>query len=228
MWSRLGNYLWRLTWILLFVPAVLIISLRWVDPPTSSFILQHNYQQWKSPSPDYAAHAWSDYANISPHMAIAVIAAEDQRFPLHIGIDMTEISRALQSKSQRSRGASTITQQTVKNLFLWPGRSYLRKGLEALLAVTMELLVPKQRILEIYLNIAQTGEHVFGVTDAAAVYFNKPAAKLNRHEAARIAAVLPNPVRFSVTSPSNYVLERQRWILKQMKQLGGVRYLDTL
>ena len=177
---------------------------------------------------DYARHTWSDYADISQHTALAVIAAEDQRFPAHFGVDTTELRRALRSRAAARRGASTITQQTVKNLFLWPGRSYVRKGLEALLAVIMELLIPKRRILEIYLNIAQTGKGIFGVTDAARIYFDKAPQQLNRHEAARIAAVLPNPAQYSAVNPSSYVLQRQHWILRQMKQLGGTGYLETL
>ena len=227
MWSRLGKLLWRLAWLALLVPILLILSLRWIDPPTTSFILQHDFNAWKSSS-NYAQHSWTDYENISKDMALAVIAAEDQRFPLHIGLDTKEISRALQSASQDRRGASTITQQTAKNLFLWPARSYVRKGLEAVMAITMELLLPKQRILEIYLNIAQTGESMFGVTDAAVTYFKKPPAKLNRFEAARIAATLPNPVKYSATNPSKHVIDRQRWILRQMKQLGGTSYLQQI
>ena len=225
MWSRLGRIFWRVAWLTLLAPILLILSLRWVDPPTSSFILQHNYGAWKSGG-NYALHSWTDYRNISKDMALAVIATEDQRFPQHIGLDTREISRVLESPAAARRGASTITQQTAKNLFLWPARSYIRKAMEAVLAITMELLLSKQRILEIYLNIAQTGEGMFGVTDAATTYFKKPPAKLNKFEAARIAAVLPNPVKYSVTRPSSYVIDRQRWILQQMKQLGGTSYLE--
>ena len=227
MWSRLGKVLWRLAWLALLVPVLLILSLRWIDPPTTSFILQHNYSAWKSGT-DFALHSWTDYENISKHMSLAVVAAEDQRFPLHLGVDTTEISRALQSPAEGRRGASTITQQTAKNLFLWPARSYVRKAMEAALAITMELLLSKQRILEIYLNIAQTGQAMFGVTDAATTYFAKVPGKLNKFEAARIAAILPNPVKLSATQPTRYVVERQRWILKQMEQLGGPRYLELL
>ena len=161
-------------------------------------------------------------------MKLAVIASEDQNFFSHFGIDFVELRKAISSRSNKKRGASTITQQTAKNLFLWSGRSYIRKAMEAGLAILMELLLSKQRILEIYLNIAQTGPNPYGVGIASQTYFNKNPIKLNQYESARIAAVLPNPNEFSVNSPSEYVLKRQNWILKQMKQLGKIQTLGNL
>jgi monofunctional biosynthetic peptidoglycan transglycosylase len=214
--------------ILLLTPVVIIISLRWINPTHSAFILRHNLDVYLNSNGDYADHIWVNLENISPHMAVAVIAAEDQRFPTHPGIDLQEIGKALSDKDGEFRGASTITQQTAKNLFLWPGRSYIRKGLEAGLALIMELFLSKQRILELYLNTAQTGKSVFGVAVPSKNVFNKSAARLNRYEAARIAAVLPNPVKFSIENPSAYVLKRQRWIMKQAGQLGGPKLLSKL
>jgi len=207
---------------------LIIVSLRWVNPTHSAFILLHDLDVYLSASDDYAEHIWVNLENISPHMAVAVIAAEDQRFPDHFGIDLKEIRNALSDKEGELRGASTITQQTAKNLFLWPGRSYIRKGLEAGLALIMELFLSKQRILELYLNTAQTGKSMFGVAVPSQTFFNKSARRLNRYEAARIAAVLPNPVDYSVEKPSAYVLKRQRWIMKQSGQLGGPKLLSTL
>jgi len=158
---------------------------------------------------------------------VAVLAAEDQKFPVHHGFDVAQIADALQTAGQGGplRGASTLTQQTAKNLFLWGGQSWLRKGLEAALTTLLELLVPKRRILEIYLNVAELERGVYGVEAAARRCFGKPAARLDAAESALLAAVLPSPRRFSVGAPSDYVRERQRWILSQMptvRQLPGV------
>jgi len=125
-------------------------------------------------------------------------------------------------------GASTITQQVVKNMFLWQGRSYVRKGLEAIIAPYIDLVWGKQRVLEVYLNIVYFGSNTYGAGAASKKFFNKSAADINRHEAARMAAVLPSPRRFSINNASPYVLDRQNWILRQMKKLGGTRYLDKL
>lgn len=228
MWRKIKKNLARAFILLLILPVVIIITLRWVNPSHSAFILRHNFIEFSSGSKNYAVHPWTDLEKISPEMAIATIAAEDQRFPTHFGIDFTELFNALTSRSSKSRGASTITQQTAKNLFLWPGRSYVRKIFEAGLAVVMELFLPKSRILEIYLNIAQTGPSFFGVTAASQIYFGKDPSKLNRYEAARISAVLPNPNEFSITNPSSYVIKRQKWIIKQAKQLGGLSILKSL
>jgi monofunctional biosynthetic peptidoglycan transglycosylase len=173
---------------------------------------------------------WTSYTAISPHVALAVIAGEDQRFPDHQGFDFVEIQDALEDQEEGKplRGASTISQQVAKNLFLWSGRSFVRKGLEAWFTVLLELLWSKERILEVYLNIAEFGDYTFGVEAASRRFFNKPAARLTADEAVRLAAVLPNPLRYRVDKPSAYVLKRQRWIERQMGQLGGVAYLDRL
>lgn len=173
---------------------------------------------------------WVAYRDISPYAALAVIAGEDQRFPDHHGFDFIEIQDALDDLDEGKplRGASTLSQQVAKNLFLWSGRSFVRKGLEVWFTVLLELLWSKERILEVYLNIAEFGENTFGVGAASQHFFDKAAAGLTMGEAARLAAVLPNPVRYRVDRPSAYVLKRQRWIERQMRQLGGTRYLDRL
>ena len=159
-----------------------------------------------------------------------MVAAEDQRFPDHIGFDFVEIQEALEDQDEGKplRGASTLSQQVAKNLFLWSGRDWIRKGLEAWFTVLLELCWPKQRILEVYLNIAEFGEYTFGVEAASQRFFKKPAAQLSTREAARLAAVLPNPQRYRVDQPSAYVLKRQRWIEQQMRQLGGTVFLERL
>jgi monofunctional biosynthetic peptidoglycan transglycosylase len=176
------------------------------------------------------AHDWVAWPEISRHAAVAVIAAEDQHFLEHGGFDFKAIDKAWTDakRGRRLRGASTISQQVAKNLFLWPDQSWLRKGLEAWFTLWIEWLWPKQRILEVYLNSAEFGRGVWGVEAASRHFFRKPAARLNRHEAALLAAVLPSPKRFRVDRPSPYVQQRQAWILRQMSMLGGVRLLDGL
>ncbi len=213
---------------MIIVPVLCVVSMRWIDPVTSAIMLQNNIHNAIEGKNATTQFKWLDWENISAHAAVAVIAAEDQRFPSHFGIDFNELRKAISANRDKKRGASTITQQVAKNLFLWPGRSYLRKTLEAGFSLLLELFWSKQRILEVYLNIAQMGTDLFGVGAASIIYYNKPAAQLNKYEAARIAAVLPNPSRYSVLSPSANVVQRQQWILKQMKQLGGTALLDTL
>lgn len=155
-------------------------------------------------------------------MALAVIAAEDQNFLNHSGFDFAELKKVLDSDKKRKRGASTITQQVAKNVFLWQGRSYLRKALEAWFTVLIELLWSKERILEVYLNIAETGNLTFGVEAAAQRYFKIPANRLSRSQAARIAAVLPNPKVYRADNPGPYVRKRSVWIERQMRNLGKI------
>lgn len=208
---------------------LLVLLLRWVPLPASGVMMEKAL----SAPDDFKLHyQWVPDERISPHMALAVVAAEDQRFYDHFGFDFGAMADALSDyrEGDRLRGASTISQQTAKNVFLWSGRSFVRKGLEAYFTVLIELLWPKARILEAYLNIAEFGRGVFGVESAARLYFGKPAAALAPSEAALLAAVLPNPLRLRVDRPSAYVLERRRWILGQMNRLSGAGYSadDTL
>lgn len=175
-------------------------------------------------------YQWTNYQDISSQLSLAVIAAEDQKFPYHHGFDLGAVRKAFEHNQEGGslRGASTITQQVAKNLFLWPGRSYLRKGLEAYFALLIELLWTKQRILEVYVNIAQMGDNAFGAGAASRLFFDKPPSQLTPQEAALLAAVLPDPARFNVAHPSDYVLERQRWILTHMRLLGGIGYLKDI
>lgn len=175
-------------------------------------------------------YQWVDREEISPYMQLAAVAAEDQLFPHHMGFDFESIRKAIKKRKRgtRLRGASTITQQVAKNLFLWTGRSYVRKGLEAYFTVLLELLWPKSRILEIYLNIAEFGDGIYGVRAAAEIYLRKRPSAITRRDAALLAAVLPNPKRFKVRNPSSYVRGRRYWIQQQMELLGGIDYLKDL
>jgi monofunctional biosynthetic peptidoglycan transglycosylase len=175
-------------------------------------------------------YQWVPLSQITPQAALAVVAAEDQKFPYHWGFDLQAIKDAVEHNASggRVRGASTLTQQVARNLFLWQGRSYLRKGLEAWFTLLLELCWSKQRILEVYLNIAETGPQTFGIQAAARRYFGRTAGTLTREQAATIAAVLPNPLRFHADRPSGYVLSRRDHILQQMSQLGGTVYLKSI
>ena len=175
-------------------------------------------------------YRWVDYDEISPNIAIAVVASEDQKFPRHGGFDYDAIADALEDSADGGpmRGASTISQQVAKNLFLWPGRSFVRKGIEAYFTVLIEALWPKRRILEVYLNVAEFGPGVFGVGSASARFFGKTAARLDRDEAARLAAVLPAPRQLHADRPSAYVRARTDRIAREMSRLGGPGYLRAM
>jgi len=229
----------RAAWLLAFalVAALLasflaVLALRFVDPPTTAFMARARVASWfdHDPRPYKLRHEWRDLSQISPQLQLAVIAAEDQRFPEHNGFDFKQIRKALDDAENggRSRGASTISQQVAKNLFLWPGHSWARKGIEAWFTMLIEWLWPKHRILEMHLNIAEFGRGIYGAEAAARTHFGKSAAKLNKQEAARLAVVLPNPIRLNATAPGPYVLRRQRQIEAQMTALGGTAFLDTL
>ncbi|KAB8156773.1 monofunctional biosynthetic peptidoglycan transglycosylase [Raoultella ornithinolytica] len=199
--------------------------------PFSAVMLERQIGAWLSGDFHYVAHSdWVGMDEISPWMGLAAIAAEDQKFPEHWGFDVSAIEKALahnERQENRVRGASTLSQQTAKNLFLWDGRSWLRKGLEAGLTVGIETVWSKKRILTVYLNIAEFGEGTFGVEAASRRYFHKPASKLTASEAALLAAVLPNPIRFRADAPSGYVRSRQAWILRQIRQLGGEGFMQA-
>ena len=210
---------------LMILSICLVFSLRWINPPTSAFMIGHAFSG-KNHIIDYR---WRNWDEISAEMRLAVVAAEDQRFPEHNGIDYKQLKLALDDYKQgkRLRGASTISQQTAKNLFLWSGRSFYRKGLEFWFTFILENSLDKQRILEVYLNIAEFGDGIYGVEAASRAYFNKPAVQLSANESAMLAAVLPNPKLYLVIDPSSFVVDRQRWILKHMKNLG-TEYVEDL
>jgi len=204
---------------------------RWINPPYSAFMAEAQIAAWANRDSSYVfRYSWVDLSRISPNLPLAVVASEDQKFPEHWGFDVESIEKAyaLNQHSHRVRGASTISQQVAKNLFLWSGRSYFRKGLEAYFTLLIEGCWPKRRILEIYLNIAEFGHGTYGAEAAAQRFFRKSAARLSRGDAAVLAAVLPNPVRLSAAAPSRYVQQRRDWILGQMQALGGSEMLDEI
>jgi monofunctional biosynthetic peptidoglycan transglycosylase len=207
---------------------VVTILFRFVPPPASALMIERRYDAWKDGHEYSPRYRWVDFDRIAPPIAAAVIAAEDQNFSSHHGFDWDAIQRAMDydENGSKLRGASTLTQQTAKNLFLWPDRNWLRKGFEAYFTVLLEGLWGKRRILETYLNIVEFGDGVYGVEAASHRFFHKSSARVTPEEAALLAAVLPNPHRLKANAPSNYVRERQQWILRQMRQLGGGSFVQ--
>lgn len=222
--------LWVLAGILT-ASLLLVGVLRWVDPPASAFMLLHAYNARRlDRPPPYYHHEWVPWDQLPSVVPLAVIAAEDQRFSGHHGFDMVEIRKALTAyrDGKRLRGASTISQQTAKNLFLWPGRDWLRKGLEAWFTLLIETLWSKQRILEVYLNIVQFSPSTYGVGAASWRYFDRPASALTMGEASLLAGVLPAPGVYRLDRPSARLRQRADWISEQARLLGSWDYLKRL
>ncbi len=221
----------RILAVLALVSALLVGLLRWVDPPMSAFMMRQAVVGWWLDRPrPYFYHDWVPWERIPPALPLAVIAGEDQRFAYHHGFDPEELRKSLATwrRGGGLRGASTITQQTAKNLFLWTGRSWIRKGLEAWFSALIEALWSKQRILEVYLNIAQFSPSTYGVGAAAERYFHRPVDEITLPEAALLAAVLPAPGTSRLNRPSARLQRRADWIADQVLRIGGRRYLDLL
>ncbi len=221
VWKKLK----RAFFILLTVQFIYIILLRWINPPITITQLT-NWVSGYGLKRDYI-----NFEEMSPNIRLAVMASEDQLFPDHNGFDIKSIKKALESnkkKNTRVRGASTISQQVAKNAFLWQGRSWFRKGLEVYFTFMIELFWSKERILEMYLNVAEMGKGIFGVEAASRAYFKKSAQKLTRTEAAMIAACLPNPKKYVVQPPSRYIIRRYPWIINQMNNLEGDEEVEKL
>ena len=218
------RYLLYAAAVIVGTTVALVLPLRWQAPATTAFMLQD--QSGRIP----VAFDWRDWDALGSQAALAVVAAEDQKYTQHWGFDFDSILSSVEARRDlgRLRGASTISQQLAKNLYLWPGRNFVRKGLEAWFTAFLELCLPKRRILEIYLNSVELGPGIYGVESASRIYFGKPAAALDRREAALLAAVLPNPRRYNVLQPSLYVRQRQHWIIGQMARLEREGWLTTL
>ncbi|MBY6207669.1 MULTISPECIES: monofunctional biosynthetic peptidoglycan transglycosylase [Halomonas] len=228
-WRPILRLLLRATLAFVLGSVVLVLFFRVVPVFGSMVMLEREVSSWFSGEPLDIQQQWRPWDELSNNAKLAVIAAEDQRFPEHNGFDLVELKRAVESARNGGslRGASTITQQTAKNLFLWTGRDWVRKGFEAWFATLMELLWPKERILEVYLNIVEFDRGVFGLEAASQHYFGVGADQLNAVQAARLAAVLPNPLERSASRPGPRTANRAAWIQRQMNNLG-LRYLDKL
>ncbi|MCJ8166226.1 monofunctional biosynthetic peptidoglycan transglycosylase [Pontibacter sp. E15-1] len=218
----LSLFLLSIAWVLLY---------RWVAPPATLHMLKRRAEAGAAAKENpHIRYAFVPLEEMSDQLPLAVVASEDQRFPVHNGFDVDAILDAVKRnrKGGNIRGGSTISQQVAKNVFLWHGRSYFRKGVEAYFTMLVEVLWGKERILEVYLNIAEMGDGIFGVEAACQSYFKKPAKDVNRQQAALLAAVLPNPIKYSAARPSAYVLNRRRRIANAMRNLGGTTYIQEI
>lgn len=215
--------LWHWTKWFFILSIVSVLLFRFIPLPITPTMLYFLGEQALDSKRDIVLKKdWESLSNISPNMRLAVIGSEDQLFYDHFGFDLTAIKKAIRNneKGRRLKGGSTISQQTAKNAFLLPHRNYFRKGLEAYFTLLIELLWSKERIIEVYLNVIEFGNGIYGVEAASQQYFKKPASKLTRGEAALLAAVLPNPIRYRVDNPSSYILRRKNWIKRQMGRMS--------
>lgn len=212
----------------IFVSFVIVVPFRWLNPPVTMVMID----RWLySNNDDFKLkQTWLDWEEIPKQAALAVISSEDQLFPLHSGFDIDSIIKSLRASAEgeQLRGASTISQQVARNVFLWTGRSWIRKGLEAWFTLLIELSWGKQRILEVYLNIAEWGEGVFGIEAASLYHFGKSAKRLKPIEFSLLASCLPSPFKYNPAKPSAHIQARALWNLKQQKRLGGVEWLKQM
>ena len=242
---RWRGWLWKLPLAFVVFSIAQVLALRFIDPPFSMFMVARQLDAALAGDVRFRiAHDWRDMDAMSANLPLALVASEDQNFASHNGFDFKAIEKAQKHNEKmieraekrgkpvrRLRGASTISQQTAKNLFLWQGRGptrWLRKGLEVWYTALIELLWPKTRILEMYANVAEFGDGIYGGQAAARSFFRKDASRLSAAEAARLAAVLPSPKRYSAARPGPYVQRRTNAIQRQMRYMGGSDYLRTL
>ncbi|MEO0311725.1 MAG: monofunctional biosynthetic peptidoglycan transglycosylase [Bacteroidota bacterium] len=217
-----------LKWIIWFniASVSLVIIYRFVPPPITILMIQRMVEQKWEGKDFKLSKTWKSIDEISTQMPLAVIAAEDQKFEEHFGFDIAAIEKAQtyneKHKGKKTRGASTISQQTAKNVFLWPSRSWIRKGFEVYFTFLIEVFWSKERIMEVYLNVIETGDGIYGVEAASKYYFKKSASKISTAEAALIAAVLPNPRRWTPAKPTAYILKKQARIIRFMSNLGKI------
>jgi len=204
----------------------LVILYKWVPVPVTPLMVIRTVQQTVNGDDIVWKHDWESIDNISKNLQLAVICSEDQNFLNHSGFDIKAIEKAIEynKKGKRTRGASTISQQTAKNVFLWPHRSWVRKGLEVYFTFLIELIWSKERIMEVYLNSVEMGKGVYGAEAAAQYWFKKPASKLRKQESAAIAAVLPSPLRYRANPATNYIQGRKNWISRQINFFGPLNY----
>jgi monofunctional biosynthetic peptidoglycan transglycosylase len=223
--KRFFRFLFK-TLFWLFVFSILsVVMFKWVPVPVTALMVIRNIEQTDANKKGWE-HDWVPIENISPNLQLAVISSEDQLFLTHNGFDMKAIEKAYENnkKGKRLKGASTISQQTAKNVFLWPERSWLRKGLETYFTFLIELTWSKERIMEVYLNSIEMGPGIYGAEAASQYWFKKSAAKLTKYEAAAIASILPNPLRFKANPATAYIEKRKTWIVRQMGYFGPLNY----
>jgi monofunctional biosynthetic peptidoglycan transglycosylase len=219
--------IWRIIFksaIWFFIISIaLVLFFRWIPVPLTPLMIIRCAEQKMDGKEMKLKKSWVPFKEISPNLQLAVVCSEDQNFINHRGFDFEAIDKAMtyNAKHKKQRGASTISQQTAKNVFLWPGHSWVRKGLEVYFVFLIETFWSKERIMEVYLNVIEIGDGVYGAQAASKIFFNKDAKYLSRSEASLIASVLPNPIKFSVAKPSPYIRVRQAWVERQMLLWGG-------
>lgn len=226
MIKKIFKYILKIILWLFGFSIAIVIFFKWVPVPITPLMLIRNIEQLQDDKKLVLKHDWVPIEEISKNLQLAVICSEDQNFLIHNGFDMDAIEKAIKhnKKGKRIRGASSISQQTAKNVFLWPQRSWFRKGMETYFTFLIELFWSKERIMEVYLNSIEMGNGVYGVEAASQFWFKKSAIKLNRNEAAAIAAILPNPLRYRANPATNYIQGRKNWIVRQMNFFGPLDY----
>ena len=226
MFKKVFRFLWKTILWFFAISIGLVIVFKWVPVPVTPLMVIRTVQQVTSGEKVVWKHDWESIDNISKNLQLAVICSEEHNFLNHYGFDMKAIEKAItyNKKGKRTRGASTISQQTAKNVFLWPHRSWVRKGLEAYFTFLIELVWSKERIMEVYLNSIEMGNGVYGAEAAAQHWFKRPAANLRQQEAAAIAAILPSPLRYRANPATNYIQSRKNWISRQMRFFGPLNY----
>lgn len=226
MIKKLFKFLLKLLLYALVIPIIIVVIFKWVPVPATPLMAIRYFEQKQTDQKTVWKHDWVPLEDISKNLQLAVICSEDQNFLKHRGFDIQAIEKAIEDnqKGKRIRGGSTISQQTAKNVFLWPQRSWLRKGMEAYVTILIELIWSKERIMEVYLNSIEMGNGVYGAEAAAQYWFKKPASKLSKSEAAAIAAILPRPLKYKANPPTAYIASRKLWIMKQMMFFGPLNY----
>ncbi|WP_304066810.1 monofunctional biosynthetic peptidoglycan transglycosylase [Pedobacter glucosidilyticus] len=224
--QRLSKIILRLMLWFFGISIFWVILLIFVNPPVTYLMIQRGFERKAEGKTWKLKKDWKDFEDISMNLKKAVLAAEDARFLIHHGFDFEAIEKAYQKnkKGKKIRGGSTISQQTAKNVFLWPGRSYIRKGFEAYFTLLIEIFWSKERILEVYLNVIETGDGIYGMEAATQTYYGKSCTSLLKGEAALLAAVLPNPRRWTPLKPTTYIYYKQGLILRNMRNLGKLKF----
>jgi monofunctional biosynthetic peptidoglycan transglycosylase len=225
--KRLYRILWKSVIGFVGISVFFVLLFRYLPVPVTPLMLIRSGEQLSAGKKMQLQHNWVSFNEISKNLSLAVVCSEDQNFMNHFGFDFKAIEQSVEASrkgEKRLRGASTISQQTAKNVFLWPGRSWVRKGFEVYFTVLIEIFWSKERILEVYLNSIEMGNGIYGAEAASRAYFKKNAKNLSRNQAAAIAAVLPNPREYKADSPSPYIKSRIHWIVQQMSQLGELKF----
>lgn len=226
MFKKILRFIWKAMLWFFAISLFLVVLFKFIPVPFTPLMVIRSIEQKTDGKPMILSHDWVPLEDISPNLQKAVIASEDQHFLSHHGFDFNALEKAYENnqKGKKIKGGSTISQQTAKNVFLWPGRSYIRKAFEAYFTLLIELIWGKERIMEVYLNSIEMGDGVYGAQEASRVWYRKDAANLTRREAAGIAAILPNPRKFKATNSSSYINRRKNAIERQMRYIGTIEY----